>query len=145
MIRLATEGDFDGILENCAEFWNETMFDEHFDANHCLTMVELAHSHGLLAVLDCGHIAGFSAGIMSPSMGSPLAIVGTELAWWIKPDYRRGRNGIALLNFMEQLAREKGVKYWTMAAMMSSMPEIVCSMYEKMGYHKSEICYTKVL
>ncbi len=108
-------------------------------------MVQFAYDQGLLAVVDNGGVVGFCAGVKSPSLGSPEAIVGTELAWWISPDHRSGRNGIALLRFMEQIAKDEGVKYWTMIAMESSMPEKVCSMYEREGYQKSETGYTKVL
>lgn len=146
MIRKATEEDFDDILRLSAEFWLHTQFSEPFDAEHTRNMVQLAHDHKLLAVVEVdSHIVGFCAGVCAPLMASPHAIAGTELAWWVDPDHRGGKNGIALLQFMEQLAKDAGVKYWTMVTMESSMPEIVGRMYEKMGYQKSETSYTKVL
>ena len=146
MIRKATKEDFDDILRLSAEFWLHTQFSEPFDAEHTRNMVQLAHDHQLLAVVDVDHaIVGFCAGICAPLMASPHAVAGTELAWWVDPSHRGGKNGIALLQFMEQLAKDAGVKYWTMVTMESSMPEIVGRMYEKLGYHKSETSYTKVL
>jgi GNAT superfamily N-acetyltransferase len=146
MIREATKQDFDDILRLSADFWLHTQFSEPFNAEHTKNMVQLAHDHCLLAVVEIdSRVVGFCAGICAPLMGSPHAVAGTELAWWVDPEHRGGKNGIALLLFMEQLAKKAGVKYWNMVSMESSMPEQVGRMYEKMGYHKSETSYTKVI
>lgn len=146
MIREAEVRDFPAILDLSREFWTHTMFSEPFEAEHTQKMVEMAYDHELLAVLEVDdHIVGFVAGISSFLLGSTQAKCGTELAWWVKPAHRGGRNGIALLNFIEQLAARNGIKYWTMVSMESSMPEQVGKMYEKMGYARSETSYTKVL
>lgn len=145
MIRLATAEDRLQIVDLASKFWLETLFSEPFDPDHCLIAIDHTIDNEFCAVIEIDNrIVGFSAAILSPSIGTPLAVIATELAWWVEPDFRKGRNGIALLKFMEQLAQEKGVKYWTMVAMQSSMPDQVCAMYEKLGYSKSEICYTKV-
>lgn len=146
MIRRAFESDFGSIVELSREFWKSTMFEEPFEADHTLKMVEMAYEHGLLAVLEAdGVVEGFAAGVSSFLLGSTQAKCGTELAWYLSPDHRRGKNGVALLQFMEQLAKEQGIKYWNMASMQSSMPEYVNRLYEKMGYTHSETTYTKVL
>lgn len=146
MIRLATEEDFPAIIELCREFWMHTQFSEDFDADHCLGMVELSHSHGLLAVLVVGDaVQGFCAAVKSFLLASTQAMTATELAWWVNPNHRGGKNGVVLLQFMEQLAKDQGIKYWNMASMESSMPETVNRMYERLGYTKSETVYTKVI
>lgn len=146
MIRSATVDDFDDILDLSAEFWLQTQFSEPFEREHTLAYVTMAHDHGLLCVAEInGDIVGFCAGVKSPLMGSSQAIAGTELAWYVTPNHRGGKTGVALLIFMEQLAASQGIKYWTMVYMESSMPETVGRMYEKLGYRKAEVCYTKVL
>lgn len=146
MIRLATEEDFPAIIELCREFWTHTQFSEDFDADHCLGMVELSHSHGMLAVLVVNDsVQGFCAAVKSFLLASTQALTATELAWWVNPDHRGGKNGVVLLQFMEQLAKDQGIKYWNMASMESSMPEAVNRMYERLGYTKSETVYTKVI
>lgn len=146
MIREAQVSDFPAIVDLSREFWAHTMFEEPFDPEHTQKMVDLAYDHNLLAVLEVDYqVVGFVAGISSFLLGSTQAKCGTELAWWVSPAHRGGRNGIALLNFIEQLAAKNGIKYWTMVSMESSMPEKVGRMYEKMGYSKSETSYTKVL
>lgn len=144
MIRLATENDFNSILLMCADFWKHTQFTEEFEPDHTLNMVKMAHDHGLLAVVDCDGVVGFCAGVKSFLLGSTKAMMASELAWWISPEHRKGKNGIALLQFMEGLVKEQRIKYWSMFSMQSSMPEIVGRMYERMGYVHSETGYTKV-
>ena len=146
MIRKANLEDFDAILDLSEEFWKETQFDEPFERSHTINMVELAYNNELLAVLEVENkIVGFAAGVKAPSLGSSKAVVGTELAWWVLPDYRKGGSGIKLLEFMEKLAKEGGVKYWNMVSMQSSMPDKVNSMYKRKGYKLSEMTFTKVI
>ena len=143
MIREARPSDFDKILDLSSVFWESTIYDEDFDRDHTLKMVELSHSHELLAVLDIDGVVGFCSAIMAPILGSPKAYGATELAWYVMPEHRGGKSGIQLMMFMEDLAKKAGVKYFTMVAMHSSME--VGSIYERMGYKKNETCYTKVI
>lgn len=146
MIRKAAPADYGDILDLCEEFWTHTMFDEPFDRSHTMKMVNLANEHELLAVaISEGEIVGFAAGIKAPLLGSPEAMVGTELAWWVSPLCRGGTIGFKLLHFMEDLAKNAGIKYWSMVSMESSMPEQVNAMYERSGYIKSETTFTKVM
>jgi GNAT superfamily N-acetyltransferase len=145
MIRVAEEKDFQSILDMSSRFWLETQFSEPFEADHTIHMVRMAYDHGLLAVVDVdGECVGFCAGVKSFILGSTKAMCATELAWWLNPEHRGGKNGVALLQFMEGLVKEQGIKYWTMVSMQSSMPDQVGRMYERMGYKHSETSYTKV-
>lgn len=145
MIRAAEPEDFNEILDMSARFWLETQFSEPFERDHTVNMVQLAYDHGLLAVVEIdSKCVGFCAGVKSPILGSSKALGATEVGWYVYPEHRKGKNGIALLLFMEGLVKEQGIKYWTMVSMQSSMPEEVGRMYERMGYFHSETCYTKV-
>ena len=145
MIRLANENDFESILDMSAKFWLETIYEEPFERDHTLEMVELSFNHGLLAVCEIdGNNVGFCAAIKSFILGSSKAMSAIEAGWWLNPERRKGKNGIALLRFMEELVKEQRIKYWTMISMQSSMPEIVGRMYESEGYVRSETSYTKV-
>lgn len=127
-----------------AEFWKSTGYSEDFEPEHTLNMVKMAFDHELLAVVDIGGVVGFCAAIKSYTLGSTQALTAVELAWWLNPEHRKGKSGIALLLFMEELVKEQKIKYWTMVSMQSSMPEVVGKMYERMGYVHSETSYTKV-
>ena len=144
-IRIAEMDDLETILDMCDRFWQETMYTEKFDRDHAALMVAMAFDHQLLAVIDIDGPVGFVAGIKSHLLGSTDALTGTELAWWVNPDHRKGRHGINLMLFIEDLAREQGIKYWNMVSMESSSPEVANKIYQHLGYNKSETSYTKVL
>jgi len=145
MIREAVQDDFEVILDMCERFWQHTRYPESFNREHTRNMVQLAYDHGLLAVIDQCGIVGFIAGVKAPLLASTDALNGTELAWWVEPEYRKGGSGIKLMRFIEKLARKQGVKYWNMISMQSSSPGTANKIYERLGYIHSETSYTKVL
>ncbi len=145
MIRIAAKDDIPSILALCEDFWKHTLYKEEFDSDHTEIMVNMALDHGLLAVLEIDGIAGFVAGIKSYLMASKQALTGTELAWWVNPEHRRGRKGINLMLFIEDLAKKQGIKYWNMISMESSSPDTANRIYQRLGYSKTETSYTKVL
>lgn len=147
MIRDAVEADFPEIERHCARFWKETQFnDVPYVDGASIPYIKIALEHDLLFVLERGgEIVGFSAGCVAPLMGDSSRLSGTELAWWVDPEHRKGGGGIGLLKALESRARELGCEYWNMIAMQSSMPTQIESIYLKMGYNKGESTYTKRL
>ncbi len=146
MIRKAEITDFCEILRLGEELWNESEFDEEYDPKHTMEMVKRCFNDELLVVLVVdGSVEGYVAGIKGPSLCSTAAVWGNEISWWVRPEFRMNGNGFELLSFIENLAKEQGVKYWTMVSMKSSMQEKVNDMYEKMGYHLTESSFLKVL
>lgn len=146
MIRRATIGDFDDILALSAEFWKTTEFEEPFDPESAIKYVALAYDHDLLAIGEVSReIVCFAAGCKSPLMGNGAVYSGTELAWYVKPEHRKGLLGARLFNFMEKLAKEADIKYWCMSSLQTSSPTKVNSFYERKGYHLSECTYMRVL
>ena len=146
MIRNATTDDISKILEMSERFWASTIYTEPFNSDDTRVMVEMALDHGLLAVAVAdGGVVGFVAGIRAPLLGNHSAMSGTELAWWINPEHRKGRLGLDLMLYIENLAKMQGVKYWNMISMESSAPEVANKIYERLGYMKTETSYTKVI
>lgn len=143
MIRLAKENEFDEILMLAAEFWEQTEYDEEFDPDQAALMIRLCFDSGLLVVLDVGGVVGFVAGVQAPLLGNKSTMMATELAYYISPSHRGA--GVNLLRFYENQARSLGVKYNVMVSLQSSSPEIANKIYEKMGYHLTEMSYVKVL
>lgn len=66
-------------------------------------------------------------------------MVGSEMFWWVMPECR-GRGVRLLLRFAEW-ARERGAERLTMVHLMSSMPEKVGKLYERMGMKPLEVHY----
>lgn len=145
MIRIGTEKDAGAILEMGAMFWKETMYTEPYDHEHTRGIFDLAIDHGLVAVLDIDGVQGFVAGVKAPLLCSPTVLTGTEVAWWVNPEHRSSKNGMGLMLFIEDLAREQGIKYWNMISMESSNPDVANGIYDKLGYRKSETSWTKVI
>lgn len=146
IVREALEGDFSSILEMAALFWATLKYDEDFDSEHVALMVNMCFEHNLLAVLDDGEqLQGFVAGLYHPLLGSPLALSGSEVAWWVNPEHRKSKSGLELLVFIEGLAKKQDIKYWSMVAVEHSKPEIAERIYKSMGYTKNETMYIKRL
>ncbi len=146
MIRAGTEEDYDDIVRMAREFWSHTIYDETFCEDSVKGMSKVCMDQGLFAVLEIkGVVAGFACGIKGGLLANVNVVTGTEVAWWIDPDYRKGHHGAALLRGLEKMAKDEGVKYWSMVFMESSMPQTVEKIYNIMGYNKSETSCTKVL
>lgn len=146
MIRDASEHDIEQIADMAMEFWKESPFDVPADMESVTAFAEHCLSENLLCVLEIdGKLEGFAAGIKGAMPGNLNVVCGNEVAWWVNPPHRAGRNGIGLLKHIENMARDAGIRFWTMAFMQSSMPEQIEAIYQKLGYSKSEVSYTKEL
>jgi hypothetical protein len=146
MVRDGCLDDIPSIIGMAKDFWSHTIYDEPACSASVEAMAKLCISQGLMSVLDVdGKVVGFACGVKGPLLGNNQVTTGTEIAWWVNPQSRAGKNGIALLRHIEGLARVAGIKYWNMAYMESSMPEQIKSIYEKMGYKQTEVIYTRVL
>lgn len=146
MVRDGGKEDLPAVVEMAREFWSHTMYEEEFEPVYVEAMAALSIEHGLLAILEVdGVIEGFTAGLKTPLLGSSNVLCGTEIAWWVNPSARKGRNGLALMKHIENMARAQGVKYWNMIVMESCQPEVGAAIYERLGYKKSERTYTRIL
>lgn len=146
MVRDGNSNDLDAVVMMAEEFWSHTRYEVPFDPEHVRVMASMALDHGLLAILEIeGHIEGFTAGVKGPLLGNASVLGGTEIAWWVNPAARRGRNGIELMKHIEGMAKAQGIRYWNMIVMESCQPEVGAAIYERLGYEKSETSYTRVL
>lgn len=146
MVRDGTVEDLPAVVDMAREFWTHTRYDEEFDADYVEFMSSTALEHGLLAILEIdGAIEGFVAGLKMPLLANASVLSGTEIAWWVNPSARKGRNGIALMQHIEKMAKAQGVKYWNMIVMESCQPEVGAAIYKSLGYEKSETSYTRIL
>jgi len=146
MIRSGVRGDIPQILAMGSNFWQQTIYDEPFCNDTVIQMAEYCIHNQMMAVLEIdGKVVGFACGVLGPLLCNQEVKTGTELAWWVEPEYRGGSGSIRLLMYIEKLAKEAGVKYWNMVFMESSMPETIKHIYERLGYKINEVVYSKVL
>ena len=146
LIRKAVRADIPFIVNMAEKFWQFTIYDDLFCPATIETLAENCIENNMCSVVDVrGVVVGFAAGVIGGLIGNASVKTGTELAWWVDPEHRGGRNGIGLLMHIEALAEAQGVKYWNMEFMESSMPEEIRAIYERLGYRKNETLYTKIL
>ena len=103
MIRSGVEDDLDRIVDMARDFWKESPFDDEYEPVMVRDMAALCIEADMLAVYEKdGVVHGFCCGIAGPLLGSSNVLIGTEIAWWIDPEFRAGKAGIGLLKAMER-------------------------------------------
>ena len=146
MIRAGETSDIPAIVEMARQFWQHTQYDDDYQPEAVEGMSQACIDSGLMSVLVVDDkVEGFACGLKGPLLANFDVLAGVEVAWWVNPDHRAGRNGIALLKHIEKAAKDAGLKYWSMIFMQSSMPDAIEQIYIKMGYKKAETTYTKRL
>lgn len=146
MIRSATEKDLDAVADMALEFSQHSPFrvpgcreSMKMTAEHCM-------GQGLLFVCEIeGDVVGFIAGIEAPLLTNQAYTMVSEVAWWMDPEHRHGRNGIGLKRKLEAAARERRADFCVMAFLETSMPEQIRAIYEKGGYEQGESYFLKEL
>ena len=147
MIRDGREKDLNHIVEMARDFWKKSQFsNEPFDDEMVEAMAKESMRQELMKVLQIeNNVVGFCCGIAGPLLANADIKIGTELAWWVEPEYRSGGNGLKLLKGIEEAAKKIGCKYWNMIFMETSMPKEIEKIYQKSGYALGETIYTKRL
>lgn len=147
MLRDANKKDLSAIVKMAREFWKDTYFkEEEFQPEMVEGMAEKSMKDDLCLVYEIeGVVQGFICGIKGCLLANSDVLIGTELAWWVNPDYRDSGAGLRLLSGIEKKAKNLGIKYWNMLYMESSMPEQIKCIYQNRGYKMTENLYTKVL
>lgn len=148
-IRLATLDDITAMLVMAELFWQTTDYKDDFCPEHVLKQLYFCitdSANGIAIVTEVNDtIIGFGCCVIGPLLVNPNVYLATEIAWWLQPEYRKGRVGLHMLSFMENVARERQVKYFNMISMECSMPEQVARIYMSQGYKLNEKLFTKVL
>ena len=146
MIRHATKDDYLVIEEMAKSFFELAYFGVPYKAGSALFYMDMALEQNLLLVAELnGEVVGFAGGLLFPLIGNNDYMNGSEMAWWVEPEYRGGRLGIQLMQALEKAAKEAGCTFWHMVFMETSMPEEVEKIYQKMGYKNRETSYGKRL
>lgn len=143
-VRPAVVSDIPEILRMSELFWAQTDYNVPFDPDSVFRVVNMCMEQGLCMVLDIDGVHGFVSGVKFPLMANNDYTIGAELAWWVDPEYRSGRNGMELMQAIEAAAKESGVHFWTMMNLESLNPEIAEKIYTRSGYKKTESTFLKV-
>lgn len=142
-VRLAEPADLDRVVEMCTRFAIESTFRQLGEASPgkivALAGTLGASDDGCVFIADVGGRAvGLIAGhvYVHPMFDITMA---SELVWWVDPEHRAGRTGVALLKAFEQWAEDHGATHVQMVA----PDEKVGAFYARRKYTRLEIAYAR--
>lgn len=148
-IRFADRMDLLALVQHGEEFWKGTRYwqvdGRPYNAESVHQLVEnlIDQKNVLVAVDNKEKVHGFVLVLQYPLIWDMTLGVCGELAWYVAPEHRKGHLGVSLLKQAEELGRHRGCHYMAMVEMTHSMD--VGPLYEKLGYIKTEVTYTKEL
>lgn len=150
IIRPATPDDLNEILRMGVAFFDASGFSSVAEAD-TLSMVETAEGlmngdRGLLLVAeDDGEIVGMAGAIAYPLYFNREHLTGQELFWWVDPEHRTDGAGQALMEGIEQWARDLRMNSLMMVSLPSLDGERVGKLYQRAGFRPAESNYIRRL
>lgn len=142
MIRRVELKEVKSVIEMAKRFENETAFVP-VDIDHATKMYSGLIGSGkgvMIALFKDDKVVGAIGGICGPDLHYPRT-VGIETFWFVIPECRG--DGVRLLNFFEQWAKEKGCDYTALVHLADSHPESLKKLYERRGYDLVENHYMR--
>lgn len=147
LIRLATDADLEDVLSMSSEFYATTHHAKNIplDRNSVVRLVDLLLAGGILLLAEIDdEVVGMIAGYVHPYIFNNNVMQLGEIVWYVKPEHRATKAGIALLDSLEDEARKAGVDYMVMMNFADG-PEVVNRLYTAAGYNQTELAWTKLL
>ena len=96
----------------------------------------------VIAARNEGKIIGYWLGIIRPHLHYSTSLTAFTDVYFILPEFRKGRTGIRLFQFVEKTLKARGVqKVFTATKKHKDLSR----MFEFMGYVETEMVYTKML
>jgi GNAT superfamily N-acetyltransferase len=147
LIKNAEQSDIKEIIGLARKFHAVSGYEKiEFDDETVENILSASIDQGLcpIGVVE-GKIVGFLAGLCSPAILNANVMVGTEIAWWVEPEYRGKRIAVQLLLQAEENARVKGLYFWSMMCLEKLNADGLENIYERLGYEKAERTYLRIL
>lgn len=149
MIRDAVHSDIPAIVEMGSLFFSEAEWSdvtEWDDDSVSATLANLIEGDGgiLLVAERDGEVIGMTGGLVHPAYFNAHHLTGQELFWWVRPEFRKGV-GAEMFSRLEQEAKDRGAKSWSMIALDRVRPKAMDRIYKVSGYRCAEHSYIKRL
>ncbi|MBA3578923.1 MAG: GNAT family N-acetyltransferase [Gemmatimonadaceae bacterium] len=145
MIRAATDSDLGAVQTMALRFIASTDYQHRlaFSTAHVEAFVQqtIENPHAVVLVSEHkGQLVGMMAVVLfiHPLTGERTA---SEMAWWMDPAHRGGRDAIRMLSEAEQWAMGQGAVMFHMIA----PDERTAEFYERLDYRKIETSYGRRL
>lgn len=145
-VRDATVDDIERIVALAKKFHEVSGYEFlEFDEETVANLVGQSIECGLCPVAEVdGEVVGFLVGLEFPALLNVNIRVGTEVAWWLEPEFRGKPIGVKLLLEAESKAKRKGLKFWSMMCLEHLNAEGLEDIYQRLGYIRAERTYLKV-
>lgn len=148
MFKIRVENNREALQE-CSElgrdYYNEVEFNTgEFQYDLCIDAIENMVDAGMLQIVtvrdELDLLVGFSAMFIVPEFTNGL-IVAKTLFLYLKPWARGGRLFLRLMDFLEELAEDKGAK----VLMLGFKKDKGDNLAPRLGYHHEESIFYKKL
>jgi GNAT superfamily N-acetyltransferase len=147
IIKEAQQTDVAAMVRFGKSFWEQTSYHAQGVAYSSLSItamtIKLIETGIVLVAYDGERVIGLMLMVVGPMPFNPSTLCATELVYYVDPDYREGGTGLTLIKQAEKIAASKGVKYVSMIHLDSVVPEKAESIYNTMGYARTETLFTK--
>lgn len=145
MITALTTADFDGVTRLGQLYYEEARIPGRLNPEHFKAMLEALAAVGKLVAYGKkigGELVGVIMGLIDQELYTG-ELVATMMCYYVMPEYRR--HGGLLFRAWERESIECGVVRLQAAHLTPFNAELMQKIYERFGYRKSEIFYTKIV
>lgn len=145
VIRKATLDDVPEIVRMSAMFYPTTHYAEYceMDEDSVAGLASgLIENDVFYVAENDGALVGMVGVAVVPFMFNRNERIAAEIVWWVSPEVRGSNIARRLLAAIEPDCRDAGAKRIQMVHMPNSPPQ-AAMLYERCGYSRSEISYTK--
>jgi GNAT superfamily N-acetyltransferase len=136
MVRVANFDDFRQILDMAEDFSEAAglPYEEGSTANFLSANVAAWDKLFLVAPKNESELKGMLIGMLVPWVTDSNCLISVELAWWVKPEYRKTGTAIELLQGYITWAKEAGAKRIQMSSLNALEGDRVGRIYERLGF-----------
>jgi len=138
--------ELDLISPICASFLaNEASmvgFDEDHFLEACPPLMDSGALHFLITLSDEGDVKGI-IGFMIYTNLFCTKKYGSEIGWYVSPEFRGGRDALRLLDAFEGFTKDQGCDEIIMVHLKDATPEKLRNLYLRRGYKETETNYLK--
>jgi len=134
-VRHATYEDMPAVMEMTRKLYagSDYVNEIPFDDESADPLIRMSMDQNLCSVMEKNnHAVGTIWGVASPYPLNKNYLYGTEIAWWVDPEWRG--HGIGLMRHIEKSARNAGIRMWIMGSHDPMNSEMLGKIYEKRGY-----------
>ena len=149
-VRRGKPEDIETIRKLGKEFYDGTLYSQmgiKYSPTTIYTLLTtLMGDHGIVCVAEEeNEIIGFILLALFPFPFNAKYVGATELAFYVTPEAQSKGAGKLLLGKAEQVAKQLGVNLLSMVSLETGTPESAQAVYNKLGYTKNEVVFTKDL